>query len=312
MRILSAAVTATLVATPAAAQLQITEVLFDPVGPDAGNQIVEIQNTSSNSFTPTGWTVCAPFRYDSLPPISIPAGGVVKLHIGVNGGSTATDFFLPNFATRPLNPTSDTFLIYQSSSFHIDADIVDFVSWGGGSSRRSQAENIGQWPMGGVSVGGPFTEGHSIAYSGSGDGPESWYRDATPTIGTANGQMSTTTLGFACATSGGTPTMTMPRPAVEGSRDFAFELAGGVANAPCAVFIGSPTGGVPVFGCTLEVTPFAAVQRTMSALGQAEVPLPQLNGVGGITLAFQAFVLDASAPNGLFGASAGESITFGH
>lgn len=303
---------ALLLASTAAAQLEITEILADPVGPNNGFQIVEIQNTSGAPFTPTGWTVCAPFRYDSLPSISVPAGGVVRLHIGVNGGPTATDWFMPNFATRPLNPASDTFLIYKSSNFHIDADIVDFVSWGGGSARRTQAENIGEWPAGGVTIPGPFLEGETIAWDGTTGAPVAWYRDASPTLGAANPTSTSLTTGFECATSTGLIGMSIrDAAAVDGNRDFGFTVTGGPVGAPAGIFVGSYTGSIPIFGCSLEVTPFVTLLSSLDPSGTTFIPLSVPFGWGGLTLATQAVALDAAAPNLLFGGSTGEVITFG-
>ncbi len=301
---------ASLLATSSAltAQLAITEVIFDPVGPDLGNETVEIQNISGAPFTPTGWQLCVPFVYGALPSISIPAGGVVTLHLGTAGTNSVTDFFLPSFASRQLS-NSDEIQLYKSNLFFQDADIVDAVSWGG-TLRMQQAVNIGQWGSVSDLVSGPFFEGQSIAWAGSGDDASAWYRDSSPTMGAANGTDSVSLFGTACATSSGTPGMTIPSPAVSGNQDFAFRITGGPAVAPAAVFVGTPSGGLPVFGCSLEVLSFTTIPGFLGSTGTTDLGLP-LSSAAGISLSFQTFILDAAAPNGLFGATNAATITFG-
>ena len=68
----------------AGAQLAINEVLIDPVGPNAGNQVVELVNTGTMPFDPTGWSFCLRPSYPPMPSIVIPAGGIVRVQDGFN------------------------------------------------------------------------------------------------------------------------------------------------------------------------------------------------------------------------------------
>ncbi len=171
---------ATLLFAPTlSAQLAITEVLLDPVGPNSGKQVVEITNTTNAAFTPKGWQICAPLTYAAIPQIQIPAGGVVQLHINTSGTNTATDFFFSVF--RDLG-FSDTFLIYKSNNFINSNDIIDFVSWGSGTARIAQAVSVGQWNANNAHVALPLGEGKTISYDGNGDASTDWVA-AAPSLG---------------------------------------------------------------------------------------------------------------------------------
>ncbi len=295
----------------ASAQLTISEVLVDPIGPNTTNQIVEIANDGSQSFTPTGWYVCVPFAYAPLPSIAIPAGGFVRLHIGGFGTDSATDFFLSpavwmNY--RDLQP-ADTLLLYDSNCFSCDGSIRDFVSWGGGTARAQQAVNVLQWTGVGDSVPLPPSEGQTIAYRGNGDTPEAWFRDATPTLGADNGRDTIQSLGTACPTSRGQPSLGLVRPAVDGAIDFAVIAQGGQPNGIGAIVVGL-TGGnsIPFLGCQIEATPDVVVPVVLDAQGTGSLPLPLYAPnlfLGGATLFFQGILVDTASSNGLYGTTAG-------
>lgn len=311
-----AALLSVISATAAPAQLVINEVLFDPVGADIGAEIVEIKNVSGAPFDPAGWFLCVPFRYDALAGITIPTDGVVRLHLGATGTNTATDHFLPAFANAPareLDNIGDEILLYRSSLFFLETEIVDFVKWGQSLPLRApQAVAIGQWPGSIDTVNGPFLEGESIAYTGSGDGPASWFRDETPTIGGMNGADVQIPFGVGCATSAGVPLILVPSPGLDGNRDFRIELAGGAPNALAGVQIGSPSGGLPVLGCSFEVLSFVTIGTQLDAAGNSRLAIPLTGpGVIGANFAFQGLVIDLLAPNSLFGATGAIDIVFG-
>ncbi len=310
-----------LLSIAAPAQFTITEILIDPVGANAGNQIVEVTNTSGAPFAANGWQICAPLTYAPLPIISIPAGGVVRIHLNAIGSNTATDWFIN---LRTLG-TTDTLLLYKSSFFNNDNDIIDFVSWGGGNTRRQQAVNIGQWPNITDSVSLPSTEGRSIALDLNSATPNSaaaWYRDATPTLGTTNGVPLTTNLGVGCSTSLGTPALVEPSPAVDGNLDHRLQITGGPPNT-----FGFLAGGlqqavppIPLNGqlpgsCLIEVLGNVFVLHlTFDANGQVTVPLPAFVpgfNATGLPVFFQAVIADPAAPNLEFGMSPGLRVVIG-
>ncbi len=59
----------------APAQLAFNELFLDPPGPNAGNQIIELINTSDSPFTPPiSWRFCIRPSYIRVPSVQIPAG----------------------------------------------------------------------------------------------------------------------------------------------------------------------------------------------------------------------------------------------
>lgn len=293
------------------AQLAFNEVLVDPVGPDTGKQIFELVNTTTGSFTPTGWYLCVPFAYAPLPAIAVPVGGIVRLHVNASGTDTPTDWYTGVF--RDLLKR-DTALLYKSANFNVSTDIVDFVSWGGGTNRANQAVAVGQWPSVGATVPVP-PEGFTIAWMGAGDAPSAWYRDATPTLGAPNGAGVVTSLGVGCRTGVGVPALLSPGAAVDGNIDFALVVNGAPASASVALLVGvQPANGVPVLGCPIEALPILSLPRAADASGVATIALllwVDGSSLIGATLYFQALVGDAAAPNGLFGATPGLRIVVG-
>ena len=306
-----AALTAASLAAPAAAQLAFNELLIDPGGLDTGRQVVELVNTTSGSFTPTGWQLCAPFTYAPLPSFAVPRGGIVRIFIGKSGIDTPTQWFMPLMRTL-LH--ADTLLLYKSMNFNNSADIIDFVGWGGGSGRIGQAVSVGQWPSISATVPQPPVD-HTIAWIGTGDAPAAWYRDGTPTLGSANGHGAVSVLGSGCPTSKGPALLLAPSPAVDGNIDFLLAVSGAPPSAGVVFLIGvQPAGGVPVLGCPIEALPVASVARGASVAGVATLPLshyvPGLS-LSGSVLFYQALVADPSASNGLFGASWGLRVVVG-
>ena len=295
-------------ASSATGQLAISEVLVDPVGSNSGKQVIEIVNVSNAAFTPTGWQICSPLTYAPMPAIAIPAGGIVRLHIGATGQNSATDFFFPLFRVLLAQ---DTFLLFKSANFINSADIVDFVSWGGGTQRIGQAVSVKQWPSANATVPLPKTEGHTIAWRGKGDSNLDWYRDATPTIGKANGTSVISSVGKGCRLSNGIPTLSFPSPAVDGNLDFKVKVSGGPANTLVIYLVGSKaTGGLPILGCSLEVLP----DLLNLPLPVKEFPLPlflKSLKLTGLKLYFQAAVIDLQAPNGIFGMTSAAKVTIG-
>lgn len=298
-------------AAPAQPQLAFNEVLVDPAGIDAGRQVVELVNTSSSAFTPTGWQLCAPFAYAPLPSLSVPPGGIVRVFIGRSGTDTPTQWFMPLMRTLLK---ADTLLLYKSANFNNSADIADFVGWGGGVGRIAQAVSVGQWPSSSATVPLPPVD-HTLAWIGAGDAPAAWFRDGTPTLGAGNGSGTVSVLGTGCPTSVGPSVLVAPSPAVDGNIDFILAVTGAPPSAGVVFLIGQmPAGGVPVLGCPIEALPVLSVVRSASAAGIATLPLSHyLPGVSltGATLYYQALIADPAAANGLFGASWGLRVVVG-
>ena len=297
------------------AQLVISEVLIDPVGSNSGKQIVEIMNTTNAAFTAKGWQICAPLTYAAIPQVQIPAGGVVQLHINTSGTNSTTDFYFPQF--RDLG-TSDTFLLYKSMNFNNSQDIIDFVSWGSGATRISQAVSVKQWEATNAHVAVPVGEGKTISYDGSGNASTDWVA-AAPSLGKVNRIASFTAFGKGCAGMSGTLGLAAaPRPQLGASftatvsnipplalpRTFVIFGASNTAWGKNALpldlgFLGAP-------GCSLNVS--FDLLLSLGAGNQFKVAVPNDSKLLGVKFYMQAYsaAVNANAArlvvsNGVFG-----------
>jgi hypothetical protein len=180
-------------------RLELTEVLVDPIGPNAGNQIVEITVNHTLAVDATGfqlvsWPNAAPF-----PPITLPTDQILRLHLGTAGMNTIADLFFP---TMPVLTANATLAIYDSNQFTNATSLVDFVSWGGGTGLIQQAVQAQRWPSTLVSAVLPSQEGATLANRTFARwtmiGPDAWYRDTTPTLGLPNDPGATFNVANAC------------------------------------------------------------------------------------------------------------------
>ncbi|MFO1077217.1 MAG: lamin tail domain-containing protein [Planctomycetota bacterium] len=193
---------ALLVASFAAAQdrVRISEILIDPVGPNAGNQIVELHNYGNLTIDLTGWNLVVTNATVGLPGIALPAGQYTQLHVGANGVSNPGDIFLPGM---PVLGASGSLALFRSPLIANPADLVDFVSWGGGQGAIAVAVAANLWPSPTDTVQPPAIEGHTMAsydqyvYSSNG-GSESWFDDGTPTLGARNDGGAIFATGYGC------------------------------------------------------------------------------------------------------------------
>ena len=162
----------------------INEVLYDPLGTDKGNQLIELKNTGTASGEIGGWWLCYRFEYYAIPSsVSIKPGAFLVIHLGVIGDNTDTDVYI-QFASA-LNASSSDLNLYLNSSFATPSSMVHFVQWGGGGNGREfEAVTAGLWEEGDFVP--DIQEGHSIAYDGSGNTSIDWCDDSTPTIGGEN------------------------------------------------------------------------------------------------------------------------------
>lgn len=162
----------------------INEVLYDPLGTDAGNQLIELKNTGTAIGDIGGWWFCYRFDYFDIPAgVSIEPGAFLVIHLGATGDNTATDVNI-QFASA-LNTNSSDLSLYLDGNFTSPSSMIDFVQWGdGGNGRESVAVTAGMWREGDFVP--DIQEGHSIAYDGSGNTSADWCDDSTPTIGGEN------------------------------------------------------------------------------------------------------------------------------
>lgn len=169
-------------------QLRFTEILIDPIGPNAGFQLVEMHNTGNQVADLTGWHLVTPQGTYAMPSVSVPIGGFVMLHVAASGLSTATDIYLP---TIPTLGTSGSLAMFRSAATSSPSAIVDFVSWGGGQGAIAVAMVANRWTSANDTVQVPSSPGSTMAHYdqhayGSNRGSESWFVDGTPTLGGPN------------------------------------------------------------------------------------------------------------------------------
>ncbi len=172
----------------AQSSIVINEVLYDPIGTDAGNQLIEVKNIGTGTVQLTDWWFCARQSYVAIPSITIGPGEFLVVHVNATGTDTPTDVYLPFMLT--MQSVSDLALYFDSNSFN-PSSIVDFVQWGGVPpvGRQTEAVAAGQWAEGEFVPS--VAEGHSISYDGSGNAAEDWYDDLSPTLGNENDDVAT-------------------------------------------------------------------------------------------------------------------------
>jgi hypothetical protein len=195
---------------PARTEVVVNEVLFNPVGEDAGKEWVELYNAGRGTQNLAGWTVS---NRDAqviavLPGWDFPAGAYLVVHFGP--GVPDSDFsdgsgeFYTGQAVEVFDSDQGEVAFYSGTPSA--AAIQDFVSWGFGSYRPGRACEYavaaGIWPDSqAFSIGVFLEEGNSLGRNyfvlGGGERaadnntPEDWFGggglDASqPTPGAAN------------------------------------------------------------------------------------------------------------------------------
>lgn len=165
---------------PVPGKIVINEVLYDPVGNNAGHQLVELKNIGTEPVELNDWWFCARQDYSQIPNVTLDGGSYLILHIGDNGTNTPTEVFLPTMLT--LQSISDLNL-YDNPDFCNPGSMVHFVQWGGvpPTSRESEAVDAGFWTANDFVPG--VSEGHSIEYTGTGNASADWFEQSNPSIG---------------------------------------------------------------------------------------------------------------------------------
>jgi hypothetical protein len=328
MKILRALLAAAVLAPLAAAQIDvvINEVLYDPFGPDAGLERIELKNRGIFGANLSGWSlaVCYPGSlldnrtYWPFPPnFKIPAGGTVTIHYLEAGIDTSTEFYTDTGAQficvtppKPLDDAVGSVALYDTTTcalFSSTLRIQDFVQWGGTTYHELHAQAAGLWPLGGKVPDVP--EAHSIAYDGDGDAPGDWWEDASPTLSLDNpypGIGYTNPYGSGCAGSAGIPVLDwVGGPPAMGNRSFQLRVKNALPGAPAVVALSGSPASFPALGCVIEIDATTLIlqlgPKTVDAAGEAYFPLPVPDDLLllGAPFYFQGAVVDAGAPSGL-------------
>lgn len=167
-------------------ELRIHEVLPDPVGPNAGHQLVEIEAVANRAVDLTGFQLSIDGNLVALPSATLSAGRSILLFLGASGSST-NGIHLPQ---APTLGASGVVAIFRSNQVQDPNALVDFVSWGGGAAHIDTAVAAGRWSSRFDSLPGGIPEGSTYAHrdaAASGRvGPDAFYVDSTPTLGAEN------------------------------------------------------------------------------------------------------------------------------
>jgi hypothetical protein len=295
---------ALLATAPLCAQLQIDEILVNPVGPNAGNQLIELRNTTG-SLNLDGWQLVTGANVLALPPVSVPIHGVVLVHLGAAGTNTSSDLYFPNAA--PLS-TSDSIALFRDVPITAPTNLVDFVSFGGGTTTLQLALQMVLWAGPQATIPVPQGQGVTMARLDNpgipSRSPKSWYWDHTPTLGSRNDHGLVQTIGGSAACLGlGTP---VPAARLVTRRQanlpwigetWDLELEELPPNPSTMVLALGTTTSITAFlpapgiTCLTSMTPFAIASFPLAAnTDSVLVPVPDLPALVGLELAVQAFV----------------------
>lgn len=290
-------------------RLEITEVLIDPVGANAGHQIVEIEVGNAPVDT-TGHVLVVGATAVSFPQLVLPAGQRLRAHLGAAGVSSSADLYFPNCPTLAV---ADSIAIYDANTLQVPAALVDFVGWGNAVVPLANVAVLaGRWPTTLAFAVPPTQEGATLANRREARiawiGPDAWYRDRTPTLGLPNDPGMTWNLAMGCTAPAYPPAITTndvldSGPWVGETHTLVFGylpqpsgslfLAVGVQSSGPVDLV---TFGMP--NCYLHVVPDSIlVIGHALGLGQFTYPLPADQGLVGFRYHAQALVPDPAAPN---------------
>lgn len=189
--------------------IEITEVLIDPVGVDAGRQVVELEVGNAHVDT-LGHVLVVGATAVPFPVLHLPAGQRLRAHLGANGVDTLADLYFP---TCPTLSAGDSLAIFAQNTLQTPGALVDFVAWGSANAPLvNVAVQAGRWPSTLVTATPPTQEGASLANRRDARiawiGPDAWYRDTTPTLGLPNDPGMTWNLAQGCTSPAYPPAMT--------------------------------------------------------------------------------------------------------
>ena len=328
MRAFSSLAAAALLGSAASAQFDvvINEVLYDPSGPDAGLERIEIKNNDMQEANLSGYALAICYPGSLLdnrtywpfgPNFKIPPGEAVTIHYLEDGLDTLTDFytgasggqFICVIPPKNLHNDIGSLAIYDTTNcslFSSFSNIIDFVQWGAPTHHEVQAQVAGIWTAGTWLE--DIDEGRVFAYDGDGDTLDDWWTDVSPTFGLYNespGNPYTVPFGMGCDGVFGTPVLeTTGGPPALGNVTFAMKITGGLPGSPAAVAVASNPGTFPIFGCTIELDPtalmFTLPTVTLDGAGVGTFPLPVVDDPNllGVPVYFQGGVIDPGPPNG--------------
>ncbi|MCA8974705.1 MAG: hypothetical protein KDC98_08280 [Planctomycetes bacterium] len=288
-------------------RVEFTEVLADPVGPNAGAQVVEVRGSGNVAADFNGWYLVTPAGSYAMPAVVMPHDGIALLHLGQSGTSTPTDLYLPSV---PTLTASDSLALFRSAAVTNPADLVDFVAWGGGQGAIATAVLAGQWPSALSSITSTVPEGQTLAHYddvsyGNRSRPESWFVDGTPTLGLANDGGGIFAGGYGCPQVAYAPQIGS---GAENNRPWLGESwrldVGNLPPVSTWIFVAFGLDSIGslaldpygITGCFFEVDPMAVLTRLMPpSYGTIVTQLPANAAFVGLELRLQGVVPVAGA-----------------
>jgi hypothetical protein len=185
--VLGAGLVAGLVAaSTAGAEVRITEALVNPMGADAGQQVVEIANLGSSAVSISGWRLAAGAEVATLPGgLALAGGQRYLIHLSADGANDALHFYTGS-SFAPVDAAAHSLALYAASGALTDpAAMRDFVQWGAaGQPHESVAANASLWTAGEYL---PISsEGNSMQLCGTVSGTASSWLESSPTLGGPN------------------------------------------------------------------------------------------------------------------------------
>jgi hypothetical protein len=173
-------------AVQADAQVRITEALVNPLGSDAGQQVVEITNFGSGTVSISSWRLVSPNAIAVLPAgRTLAAGTRYQIHLTADGTNDPLHYYTGS-GFAPVSAAANSLALYAASGSIGDPSAMrDFVQWGAASQAGEQtAASASLW------ISGEFvpitSEGNSMQLcEASGTGATAWI-EAGPTLGAPN------------------------------------------------------------------------------------------------------------------------------
>jgi len=168
------------------AQIRITEALVNPLGSDAGHQVVELANLGGTTLSIAGWRLVSPSGVAVLPAgRTLGPGARYLIHLSADGANDALHYYTGS-GFGPVSVSAHSLALYADSGALSDPSALrDFVQWGSPAQANEElAVSAGKW-IGGEYV--PITsEGNSMQLCGpTATGATAWI-EAAPTLGEAN------------------------------------------------------------------------------------------------------------------------------
>ncbi len=163
------------------AQIRISEVFYDPVGSDGGQEWVELVNQGAAAVNIGGWLLDLSGPNFVLPPLEVPSGATVLIHSNADAPQPPSGLELWFVAGQNLGNTHGFVGLWEAEQQSVEF-MRDYMEYGQpGHSWESQAVEAGVWVEGGFV--GDVETGMSLVLTGEGFGPEFWDVEENPVPG---------------------------------------------------------------------------------------------------------------------------------